>query len=128
MKTKQDHWIGFMPNGKLYGPADPEMVFSSRDEAIEFALSEGIGSLEHWVDGSTVDSDAWCSAENIDSIALAAKKEIAERELVTHNWMLNPAAKALGSDPRTLRRLISDCGLDDEYARRNPGRGRPSSK
>jgi predicted ArsR family transcriptional regulator len=40
-------------------------------------------------------------------------------------WRLGEAAHTLAVHETQLRRLIDQHGLREEYARRNPGRGRP---
>jgi hypothetical protein len=39
-------YIGIMADGRIYGPAAPEMEFESDAAAIEFAQGEGIAHLE----------------------------------------------------------------------------------
>ena len=63
----------------------------------------------------------------IDAIATAAKREILTAALNNNAWSLTATATALHVTTPRLRRLITACGLDAEYERRNPGRGRPST-
>jgi hypothetical protein len=62
-----DHWLGFTHAGHVYGPANPEMRFASRDDAIAFAREEGLALMEHWVNGHTVDADQWQSEDCADA-------------------------------------------------------------
>jgi hypothetical protein len=120
--STNEHWIGFEVSGKVYGPANPEMQFPTREEAIEFALEEGLGELEHWVGGDRVDADTWSAAPTLAEATAAAIRSALE----SRSWRLLAAAKALDVTPGRLRRLIRDCGLSAEYAQHNPGRGRPA--
>jgi DNA-binding NtrC family response regulator len=61
-----------------------------------------------------------------DEIARAAERTAILSALTINGWRLRPTATALSITPGRLRRLILECGLEEEYLENNPGAGRPS--
>lgn len=57
------------------------------------------------------------------------QQQVSERafvrsKLVMNGWRLSRAAESLGLAPTSLLTTIKRLGINDEYQRRNPGRGK----
>ena len=61
----------FCHDGRLYGPADPMMAFSSRGAAEALATSEGAATIEEWTIVDSVASERTATARVLDRIEAA---------------------------------------------------------
>lgn len=65
------------------------------------------------------------SFAKLRSVHAAEERKLVLAALKAHDWRVGTAAKALGIAPSTLQRLVEVHGLQEQYARHSPGRGRP---